>query len=135
MRMNVRQKNNCKTKSGYIAILAVLVLLSVTGGLAAALTALSIGSNQSAEALRQGDRALFFSESCAEEVLLQIVRNPDYSGGNFQLPEGECETVVEKNESTYIIQAAGSSDDYKRRLAVEASLEASKIVATSWREE
>jgi len=67
---------------GYIAILAVLVLLTVTGGIATTLLLTSIGEVQSVEALRQGEQALLFSESCLEEGLLRIIRDPDYSGEN-----------------------------------------------------
>lgn len=132
---NIKKRKMGGRKKGYIAILAVLVLLSVTGSLAAALVMLSIGSNQSVEALRRGEQALFFSESCAEEALLQIARDPDYASGNFRLPEGECGVSVEKDGMDYAIRAVGNGENYKRSLIVEVTLGDSEINATSWKEE
>jgi|GEM_PF-1751509 len=122
-------------KKGYIAILAVLVLLTVTGGAAATLILLSTGSNQAAEALRSGEHALFFSESCLEESLRQIILDPNYTGGNFQIPEGECETNVENNGGNYTIHALGKGAQYKRGVVAEALLGAEKMEITSWKEE
>jgi hypothetical protein len=122
-------------QKGFMMILAVLLLLAVTGGLALTLSLLSIGSNQSEGALWNGEQALFFSESCLEEGLLRIKKEADYSGGTFQLPEGECELGVEKNGFSYSITAVGKGTDYQRSLRAEALLDASGIHVSSWREE
>jgi len=123
------------TMKGYIAILAVLVLLTVTGGIATTLLLTSIGEVQSVEALRQGEQALLFSESCLEEGLLRIIRDPDYSGENFEIPQGACEVTVEKNEEEYIIQAAGKNAPFERRVIAEAVFGAEELQVVNWKEE
>lgn len=120
---------------GYITILAVLVLLAVTGAMATTLTLISIDANKTEEALRQGEQALLFSESCLEEGLLQIIRNPAYSGENFTMPQGGCEVTVEKNNEEYTIHATGKNAKFERSLAVNAVINVSELQVTSWKEE
>lgn len=120
---------------GYMTILAALALLVVTGGIATALMFSSIDASSSQEALRKGDQALLFSESCAEEGLLQIAKNQNYGGGNFDFPQGSCEVAVENNSGTYIVSATGKNDYFEKKLVAEAVLDADKLRVTNWKEE
>jgi hypothetical protein len=120
---------------GYITILATLILLAVTGGIATALLFSSTDTIQAQEVLRQGDQALLFSESCLEDGLLQITRNPDYKGSNFEMPQGHCEVAVEKNDTNYIVQAIGKNAKFERKVIAEVSLDLTGLKINSWREE
>ena len=118
-------------------MLAVLVLLVVTGAAAGVLVFASIDTTQSAQAFVDGDNALFFSESCLEESFVQIIRNPDYAEKNFQLPDGDCEINIEKNNTAYVIHAIGKISDskYQHGVVVEVSLDGTKLNVVSWKEE
>lgn len=120
---------------GYMTIVTVLVLLAVTGSIAATLTFVSIDATQSAEALRQGDQALLFSESCLEEVLLQIARDPAYSGKNFAMPQGSCEVTVAESGGTYDIHVVGKNDKFERGVAATAILDLAGVKISNWKEE
>ncbi len=120
---------------GYVTILAVLVLLAVTGGIATALLISSTDAMQSQEAFRQGDQALLFSEGCLEEGLLQITKDPTYSGKTFSMPQGTCEVTVENNNGIYTIHATGKNTKFEKSVVAEASLIAEKLQIANWREE
>jgi len=111
------------------------VLLAVTGGIAITLMFSSTDAIQSQEALRQGDQALLFSESCLEEGLLQIVKDATYDGKNFTMPQGNCEVTVENNSGTYTIHATGRNTKFEKSVVAKASFDAAKLTVISWREE
>src|SRR3990172_1857394 len=112
---------------GYVTILAALVLLAVTGAIATTLTLVSIDANKAEEALRQGEQALLFSESCLEEGLLQIIRDPNYVGESFKMPQGNCEVTAEKNNETYTIRATGKNAGFERNVMAKAILDVSEL--------
>ena len=123
-----------KTK-GYITILAVLVLLAVTGGIATTLIFSSTDNIQGQDALERGDQALLFSESCLEEGLLQIIKDPTYSGKNFTMPQGDCEVIVESNNGIYTVHATRKNAKFEKSIVASANLDAEKLTVVSWREE
>lgn len=116
-------------------MLAVLVLLVVTGGIATTMMLVSTDGIQSGEALRNGEQALLFSESCLEEGMLQVIHDPTFEGKNFSIPQGDCEVVVEKNGEIYTIRATGKNTRFEKSVVVEAVLGVEKLEATSWKEE
>ena len=122
-------------QKGYISILATLVLLVVTGGIATTMLLVSTDSLRSGEALRNGERALLFSESCLEVGLLELVRHPDYSGANFAIPEGNCEVTAEQNGASFVVRATGKNTHFERKLVAEVALGVEKMEVLSWKEE
>ncbi|KKR21921.1 MAG: hypothetical protein UT50_C0002G0012 [Candidatus Moranbacteria bacterium GW2011_GWA2_39_41] len=123
-----------KTK-GYVTILAVLVLLAVTSGIATTLIFSSTDAVESRESLRQGSQALLFSEACLEEGLLQIIKDPTYSSETFTMPQGDCEIAVENNSGIYIIHATGKNAKFEKSVIAQVNLDAEKLIVLSWREE
>ncbi len=119
---------------GYVTILAALVLLAVTGGIAFTLTTVSIDALEAGEALRQGEQALFFSDACLEEGMLQIIRDPATTGKNIQMPTGSCEISIEKSSDEYTINAVGKNGAFRRAIEAKASLGVTQLNITSWKE-
>lgn len=129
-------KNN--NKKGYVAILAALMLLAVTGTIASVLIFSSIGTSQLAESLRRGEAALLLSESCAEEIFLRIMRDAegDFEGTHtFSLPAGECSVSVTKEGTDYAIQAIGGDEKYERNVAIETTFDGTVLQVNSWKED
>jgi hypothetical protein len=120
---------------GYVSILAALILLVVTGGIATTMLLVSSDNLRSGEALRQGEQALLLSESCLEEGLLRIIRDPAYAGENFAIPQGECAVGVEKEGETYIVRATGGNAQFGRHVVAEAVLDGLGLQVNSWKEE
>ncbi len=133
--MKKSAKSKYAEKSGYVVIVAALVLLAVTGGMAAAITMLSVGANQSAEALRQGEQALLFSESCMEEGILRLIRDYDYAGDNFHINGRECEVGVEKDGDDHVIRAEAANNKFARAVKAMVLLSESEISIRSWKEQ
>jgi len=125
-------------QKGYMAIVTVLVLLAVTAGIASTLTFFSLDKAQGEDALTQGQQALYFSESCAEEGLLRTIHAPDpttYAGDTFQIPQGECDVTVTDNNGTYTLHALGKNDQYQRGVTADYVLNTGKLQVSDWKEE
>jgi type II secretory pathway component PulK len=120
---------------GYMAIVTVLVILAVTGGIAAALTFLSIDANQAEQSRQRGNQARLFSEACLEAGYLDIVRDQNYSGSNFQMPEGECQVTVALDNGTYTVHALGKGEAYERSVSGQVVMDPDKLRVVSWKEE
>ena len=120
---------------GYMAVFTVLILLAVTAGIASTLTFVSMDNAESQDAISKGQQALYFSESCAEEAILRVIHDQTYSGGTFDLPQGQCEVSVSSDNGTYSLQALGKNENYQKHIAVQFILQAEKIQVVDWKEQ
>jgi hypothetical protein len=122
-------------KKGFIVIAATLVLLMVTIGITSMLLFLSIGGAKISESLRQGEQALFFSESCLEEGLLRLKADPLYGGGQVVFPDGVCHIAVSQENENYNFQVSFSSDaGHHRSVEAQAEIVDGILVVKRWNE-
>jgi len=123
-------------KKGYVAISIVLILLAVTIGISLTLSFLSSGNAKKSESFRQGEQALYNSESCLEEGLLRLEVNPLlYEGGSISFPNGTCHISLEKESGLYTFQVYFSGEEtYWRGIEAQAEIIDGLISLTSWKE-
>lgn len=103
---------------GYVAFLTVLALLIFSLSLLITVPASSIGGAREALLLTQSETLLSTLEGCAEEALLQSVRNETYEGGNMTFFGVVCQVTIEKVDTLWTLTLTGSKDDLVRTLRI-----------------
>ncbi|MEP7167121.1 MAG: hypothetical protein ABI758_04050 [Candidatus Woesebacteria bacterium] len=108
-------KNRRTSRSGFIALTSVLLILAVASAAAVVVTYSSIGEGQAGLALYKGEENLAFAEGCMEDNLLKIRMNSGYLGGNITRPEGTC-TGSADGPFGWIVSAFSLTSTYQRRV-------------------
>lgn len=123
-------------QNGYIAILAVLIILAVVVGTTTTVALLSVGEAQSGFALFKGEDTLQFVEGCTEDALLKI-RSDAGLTGTFTItrPEGTCAvTIVSKVGVRWTVQTTTQNTTYKRTIETVFDRNPTGITLVSWKE-
>jgi hypothetical protein len=121
------------SKSGYIALVTVLIVSAVALATSVSIGLLAIGEAQSSVALSKGDDTLSFVEGCMEDALLKARASDSYVGGSITRPEGTCTITVSKVGSAWTITATTTATQYKRTIQVKAT-KSTFMSIDSWRE-
>lgn len=117
--------NNLNNQSGYIALVALLVIVSagLTIGIAVSLSGIteiqvSFGSSQAAKA-----RSL--ANSCVEEGLERLRTSGSPYTGALSIDTNSCIIKTVINGSNFILYATGTVDIYNQKVevAVDSNLE------------
>lgn len=125
-------------QKGYIATVAILIIMAVVMATATTVTFLSIGEAQSGFSLFKGEDTLAFVEGCADDTLLKIRADSTLSG-TFTIGrppgEGTCSvTIVSKVGNTWTVDVTTQATVYKRTVRVVFDRLTTGITLTSWTE-
>lgn len=133
----IREHPPTHHQGGYIALVAVLIVLSGAVVLGVSLSLNGINELQLSFFERKSVEAFYLSDACMNEGLLRLRRDAGYTGGNLDnvLDEGEsCEITVSNSGTEYTVQATGTKGDTTTR-RIEAVVDtASGFDVTSWQE-
>lgn len=125
-----------KNESGYIALIAVLIIGAVS--LAATVGVLVSGTDtqRSVLAEQQSAQALGLATSCAEEALQLAHDTTTFTGtGNLTLSTGSCVyTITNTGGQNRVIDTTGTVDNVVRKLKVYVTIGSTSISITSWQE-
>ncbi len=127
-------KNNSQ---GYVLLLSVIVVGVVAGSIAGTILLFGIGSNRTALATQQGMNAREVANSCAQEVLEQLIQDTAYAGGEELVFENGTCTVAAVGGSGDVnrtVQVTGVSGDATRRMEVVVTTVGPPMVISSWQE-
>ena len=83
--------------------------------------------------LVEADKALTVAESGAEEALIRLLRNPNYSGETLNLTDGIA-TINVGSANPTIIESVGVVGNHLRRVEVSVSFVSGTMVINSWKE-
>lgn len=123
-----------KKSYGFIAITTVLILISVSLGIAITVSLLSIGEAQTSLVLFKGEDNLSLVEGCVEDALLKIRSNSSYSGGTITRPEGSCTITINSPNPNWDITIVSTSTSYQRKIQVMFIKTSTGLSLTSWKE-
>lgn len=126
-----------QSNPGFIALSAVLVIMSVIVAVVATVALLSIGEAQSSLAVYLGEDNLQLVEGCTEDAMLKIRSNSSYAGGTITRPEGTCAVVIvtgNPNWDITITAAASPATGYQRKIESKFVRSGTGITLTSWQE-
>jgi len=115
-------------------MVVLLVFMIVAIIMTSMAVALVIINATSAGKVEQGDMALKLAESGAENALLQIMRNPSYTGTEtFPVDTGQVTATV-SGANPIIIMSQGRVGEFMRATSVSASFVNTVLTIHSWKE-
>jgi len=124
-------------QSGYIAVLATLIIGAVSLGITLSVLTLGTATQQNTLATQWGAQARAMADACAEEGLQQLQETAGaYTGtGNVTLSGQACSyTVTNTGGSTRTISTSATIGNVVRKMLVYVTITASSISVTSWQE-
>lgn len=126
---------NSSRQSGYVALLAVLIVSSAATVIATTLLVTGVDSQRTALMTQQSVQARKLADACAEEALQQIHDNTSFTGtNNLSLGQGSCSyTVTNTGSTTRTIVTSGTVNNVVRKVQVYVTITTS-ISVTSWQE-
>lgn len=116
------QKGQALITLVFFTVIAVTIITAAVSVLFA--------NNLSTSNAQQGQEAYSSAEAGAEDGLLRLLRNPNYSG-NYNINEG-MQAVVSINSGTII--STGSVGETKRKIQIQTVYNNGAIQISSWRE-
>jgi hypothetical protein len=128
---------NENQKNGYIALVSVLIISSIT--LFLAINANLFGISESGMALRKShsSKSFYLANLCAEDALMKLKNNLDYSGDEtLSLDGGSCyiSSLEGSGNEDRIIKTSGNFNDQTRRIIIEIGRVNPLMEISSWRE-
>jgi hypothetical protein len=123
-------------ESGYIALLAVLIIGAAAVAISLALLLTGTDSQRSTLVEQQSKQARGLMVACAEEALQQVHDNIAFSGNNsLALGQGSCTYSVLVNTPTVrIITVTATIGSIVKKVQVYVTIGSSSISITSWQE-
>jgi hypothetical protein len=129
---NMRKKIK---KSGFIALIFVLIVGAVGLAVAVSLLFLGVGSSRSSLALNESHQALALADGCAERAL-EVIRITPSTTGTFSITVdsvASCAyTIIDKGGNVRWVNATGTVNGTVRKVQVRIDQIRPKIRATSW---
>ena len=131
---NIRRQPH--SGSGYITLIAVLIVIAAGTLIAASLVLLGLGFTRSSSALEKSSQAKSLALACAEQALQEIKNSPTYTGsGNLNLTTGNCSyTVTNQGQESRLITIIGTADKIIRRVKITTDAILPQIHISSWQE-
>lgn len=119
---------------GFVALLSVIVLAAIAGGVSVSLLLLGIGATKNAQALEASMAARALAHTCAELGVQQLVALGSFTGTGAQvLGSGSCTyNVTLPSASVKAIAATGTVGTIVRKTELLFTYPA--LTLTSWHE-
>ena len=127
-------KQMLHSESGYIALIAVIIILAATLAIGLSLNVLSIGEAQSGLLRQQSVQAFGVADSCMQEAYIRIKRDGAYAGGSLNLGEGSCTITVTSNGSDRTVTVASDVDGIQRSLESKVTIVGATLSFQYWTE-
>src|SRR3989338_8263274 len=83
-----------KNNSGGFALVILMFLMVLAVTVITAAVSLMILGSSSSTLLISGDSAKSIADSCIENAVIRIIRDPAYSGESLAVNEGSCQITV-----------------------------------------
>ena len=129
VKLGQTQRPFVPNKNGYVLIIVVLILASVFSVVLVKITIQSIVALKMSTLKIAESNLSALEKSCAHENLIQLTRNPAYTGGTFSIFAGTCTSVVSTNGSNKNITLTFSQGIYNDDLVITFDPTQNKIVA------
>lgn len=125
-----------RRQSGYVGLMAVLIVGSVSTAIALTLLTTGVDSQRAVLVQQQSKQARGLALACAEEALQQIHDNAGFTGSNsLTLGQGTCNyTVTVAADTTRSIAAIGTVQNVVKKIQAYVTIVTSSISITSWQE-
>lgn len=122
-----------KTKKGEVLIMLVIIITVLTI-ITTAAVALAFSTTRDTTTFTLGEKALTIAESGVENAILNLLRDPSYTGdSNLPIGPGNV-TIVVSGSAPYTITSTGVVGDMVRRVEAQVGPVANKLTVLNWQE-
>ena len=115
------------------ALVILLVFVGITAVVTSAGAMVMIAGAQSGSKFELGSEAYFAAEAGAENGLLQILRNPAYSGETLNLTNATAVVIV-SGTNPKTLDSTGTVNGLTRKIRVIGNYVNGVLTVTSWNE-
>ncbi len=115
------------------ALVALLFFMIIAMIISATAVALIVSNMTTITSTEQAHYALVIAEGGADNAIVQLLRNPNYSGEALNLDNGQV-TITVTGATTKTVQSQGAVSDVERTIQVEATFTNGVMTITSWQE-
>ena len=122
-------KNN---QQGYIALIAVLIIVVATLAIGLSINSLSIGETQSGLLVQQAVQSQSIADSCMDEAYQKLRFDGAYVGESLNIGQGSCTITVIPSGPDYIITVRSDVNDIITKLESSITASGNNITVNYW---
>ncbi len=113
-----------------VALLIYMVIAMTITLAAVAVTIINIRANNS---YSSGSLALEYAQDGVENAMIQLERNPSYTGETMSIGSGSA-TITVSGSGSLTISSVGSVGNYRRTVTATATYASNSLTLNSWAE-
>ncbi|HDZ54821.1 MAG TPA: hypothetical protein ENI19_03095 [Candidatus Nealsonbacteria bacterium] len=118
---------------GFIALMAVLIILGIVLMIGLSISFLSIGEVSMSLQKSQSSQAHYLASLCAEDALMKLKEDLNYPGGEtINIENGSCQIL--SIEGNWTIKVSASFQNQTRKIAIMINQISPEIIIDSWQE-
>jgi len=122
-----------KNQSGFIALVTVLIIFAIALLIGLSVSLLSISEAQMGLKKSQSSQAYFLANLCAEESLMKLKENINYSGGEtIEIGGGNCQILP--IEGKWTIKTIANFENQVKKIKIIVSQVNPQMLISSWQE-
>ena len=119
-----------KNKEAGQAVISLIFFMTISMAIITAVVVIVLNSATSASNLEQGTMSYYGAESGAENALLRLIRDPNYTGETLSIDQGTVTIQVNGGTITSTANVANSI----RKIQVQTLYNNNVLTITSWNE-
>lgn len=124
-------KNNKRQKGQSLITLLFFMIIAIT--ITTTAVVVSLVNALSTSYLDQANSAYYVAEAGAENAIIQLLRNPAYTGETMSVDSGTAEIAV-SGSSPIVVTSIGRIYNSLRKIEVKAVFTNGVLVINSWKE-
>lgn len=125
------KKHICYQKGQTLVTVLIFVIIAIT--LTTGAIAMTVVNSQTASSFDRSNQAYGVAESGAENGVLQLLRNPGYTGETFLVGDDSA-TINVSGSNPYTIVSSGRSGGFVRKIEVTADYTGGVLTVLTWKE-
>jgi len=122
-----------QNQKGFIALVTVLIILAITLAAGIGLGLRSISEMKMGLQKSQSSQAYYLANLCAEQALMKLKENSNYSGNEIiNMENGSCEIL--SVEGNWIVKVSGTFSNQTKKMKIVISQINPEMIIDSWEE-
>ena len=131
--MPEKNKKNNNTEKGFVALLAIIIILGVVLMISLSVSSLGIGEAGMSLQKSQSSHAFYLASLCVEEALMKLKENQNYAGNDIiNIEDSSCQILP--IEGSWTIKAQSSFMNQIKKIKVVITQINPTLLIESWQE-
>lgn len=114
-------------------LITLLVFMIIAITIVTSAVAVTIVNAESSSKLELSEEAYLLAETGADNAVLRLLRNPNYTGESFSVGSGTV-TITVTGTTTKTIVSVGDMGNFKRKIQAIGSFASNIFTISSWSE-